>query len=232
MQIGLIGGIGPAAQDYYTRALIAVFAQAGAALDMTTVYTDSPTLLGHLARGEAVAQADIFARLTARLALAGAGCVAVTSIAGHFCRAEFAARSPLPVVDLISAVADDVAARGLDRIGILGTRTVMQSRFYGGLAGVTVVAPAELDAVHDAYVAMAASGTISAEQRALFTTAAEWMLNEHEAQAILLGGTDLALAFDEATCPFALVDCAGIHARAIARYAVEHDAIRKNRITL
>jgi aspartate racemase len=34
-------------------------------------------------------QAQIFARLTERLASAGAGCVAVTSIAGHFCRNEF-----------------------------------------------------------------------------------------------------------------------------------------------
>jgi hypothetical protein len=36
----------------------------------------------------------------------------------------------------------------------------------------------------------------------------------------MLGGTDLALAFNEQTAEFPLVDCAGIHVDAIARLAI------------
>ena len=222
MQIGLIGGIGPAAQDYYTRQLIGLFVQAGKALDMTTVHADTPTLLANLAEDRRAEQAEIFATLTERLARAGAGVVAVTSIAGHFCRHEFAALSALPVIDMIDAVANDVAARGLDRIGILGTRVVMETRFYGGLAGVEVVLPGEpeLGAVAAAYAAMAKAGTITHEQQAIFSLAAHRMIDSGGAQAIMLGGTDLALAFDSANAPFQLVDCAAIHARAIAKAAI------------
>ena len=55
MQVGLIGGIGPAATDYYYRRLISNFAAARRPLDMTIVHADTPTLLGHLERNDAKA---------------------------------------------------------------------------------------------------------------------------------------------------------------------------------
>lgn len=222
MQIGLIGGIGPAAQDYYCRQLIAQFAQAKVRLDMTIVHADTPMLLANLAADRRTEQAEEFARLTRRLAAAGADVVAVTSIAGHFCRSEFAVRSALPVIDLVDAVAQDVAARGLSRIGILGTRTVMETQFYGGLDRVMVMPPPanQMDAVHTAYVEMAAAGVVSEHQREIFYSAARDMMEADNAQAIMLGGTDLALVFDPATSPFPLIDGAAIHVRAIARRAL------------
>ena len=46
MHIGLIGGIGPAAQDYYTRQLIGHFSHAGVGLDLTTAVLRSDTVAG------------------------------------------------------------------------------------------------------------------------------------------------------------------------------------------
>ncbi len=222
MHIGLIGGIGPAATDFYYRRLISTFASRKAPLDLTIAHADAPTLLGHLARNDVAAQVAIYMRLTKRLAAAGAECVVVTSIAGHFCIEAFKAVSPLPVVDIIAEVNQAIAQRGFQRIGILGTRTAMETRFYGGVSSATIVPPAgpDLDAVHHAYVTMAASGVVTDEQRAIFTAASGKLLTEGGAQAIMLGGTDLALAFNESDAPFPLIDCAGIHADAIARLAL------------
>ena len=96
--------------------------------------------------------------------------MAVTSIAGHFCRKEFEALSPLPVVDIIDEVGRAVTARLVRRIGILGTRTVMESRFYGGVTTATVLLPVgtDLEDVHDAYVTMATTGAITDVQRTIF----------------------------------------------------------------
>lgn len=222
VQIGLIGGIGPAAQDYYTRRLIALFASADTPLDMTTVHADAPTLLANLATDNRAAQAAIFAGLAERLQRAGAGCIAVTSIAGHFCREAFTSLSSLPIIDMIGGVAADVSTRGFARIGILGTRTVMESRFYEGITSADVIAPAapELDDVHLAYAAMAMAGTITDAQKAVFEGAARRLIDEERCQAIMLGGTDLALAFDAASTAFPLIDCAAIHAQAIANFAM------------
>jgi aspartate racemase len=128
VHVGLIGGIGPAATDFYYRRLIAAFASRKTPLELTIAHADTPTLLKNLASNDKAAQAAIFARLTERLAVAGANCVAITSIAGHFCMDAFKAVSPLHAVDMIVEVNQAIAERGLSRVGILGTQTVMCPR--------------------------------------------------------------------------------------------------------
>jgi aspartate racemase len=98
MHIGLIGGIGPGATDFYYRRLISTFARKNAALELTIVHADTPTLLSNLARNDAAAQTAIYTRLTNRLVSAAAECVGVTSIAGHFCIDDFKAVSLLPLL--------------------------------------------------------------------------------------------------------------------------------------
>ena len=222
MHIGLIGGIGPAATDYYYRRLISTFADKNATLELTIVHADTPTLLRNLASNNAAAQTAIYLRLTNRLVSAGAECVAITSIAGHFCIDAFKAISPLPLVDMISEVSRALETRGLKRIGIIGTRTVMETRFYGRITSAEIIPPSglDLDDVHQAYISMAATGRVTAAQRSVFNTVSHRLLRDQGAEAILLGGTDLALAFNEQTAEFPLVDCAGIHADAIARLAI------------
>jgi aspartate racemase len=46
------------------------------------------------------------------------------------------------------------------------------------------------------------------------------MLAESGAQAIMLGGTDLALVYDEATSKIPVIDCVSIHVDAIVRLAL------------
>ena len=222
MHIGLIGGIGPAATDFYYRRLISTFASRRAALELTIVHADTPTLLSNLANNDAAAQVVIYTRLTNRLVAAGANCVVVTSIAGHFCIDAFKAVSPLPVVDMISEVSRAVEKRGLKRIGILGTRRAMETRFYGGVASAEIIPPSgqDFDDVHQAYIAMAASGVATEAQRLVFNTVSRKLLKENGAEAIMLGGTDLALVFNQQDTTFPLVDCAAIHVDAIVRLAI------------
>ena len=130
MQIGLIGGIGPAATDFYYRSLIEKFASEDADLDMTIVHADASTLVKNLMDDNKDAQVSIYNGLTKRLKNAGAECVAITSIAGHFCIEKFVAKSVLPIVDLLSCVQAEVENKGYKKIGILGTKPVMESKFY------------------------------------------------------------------------------------------------------
>ena len=78
----------------------------------------------------------------------------------------------------------------------------------------------DLDDVHQAYVAMAASGVVTDAQRLVFNTVSQKLVKEKGAEAIMLGGTDLALAFNQQNTAFPLVDCAGIHVDAIMRLAI------------
>ncbi len=218
MHIGLIGGIGPAATDFYYRSLIGHAARAHRDLDLTIVHADTPTLLRHLTMDDAAAQCAIYQRLTARLQAAGAQCVAVTSIAGHFCIDEFAPASALPVIDLTRTLADWLGERSLNQVGILGTETVMASGMFGKLDPINLQAP-QGDAmvrVHDAYVTLAQTGEPTDELRNVFCEEGNTLMDQG-AEAILLGGTDLNAVLADDNSPFPIVDCAGIHINAIAR---------------
>jgi aspartate racemase len=69
----------------------------------------------------------------------------------------------LPVVGMISEVNGAIEQRAFERIGILGTRTVMETRLYACVPSVEIVAPSgrDLEDMHQAYVATAASGTVT-----------------------------------------------------------------------
>ena len=74
--------------------------------------------------------------------------------------------------------------------------------------------PARFGEVGDAYSAMAGIGVVTDVQRQIFFTAGRELM-ARGAEAIMLGGTDLFLAFVGQPQPFPLVDCADIHVDAI-----------------
>lgn len=222
MHIGLIVGIGPAATDYYYRHLISALARVGQELTLTMAHADVPTLLHNQAEGNVDAQVEIYRQLTDRLQRSGIEQVAITSIGGHFCIEAFKKLSPVPVVDLLEVVKREIKQRGFKRVGLLGTRVVMESQFYGVLDGVEVIPPADnLLEVHDAYVAMAAAGIATPEHREVFMRAGKTLTNTYGCESIMLAGTDLVLVFKkDQSFGFETFDCAEVHAEAIAKVAM------------
>ena len=222
MHIGMIVGIGPAATDYYYRYLIKAFGLANRNLQLTMAHADTKTLLKNQAEGNNQAQVDIYVSLADRLQKCGVERLAVTSIAGHFCIRQFMVVSPIPVIDLLDTVRREVIRRGYKRLGLLGTRVVMETRFYGALEPAQVIAPVEMmSEVHDAYVAMATAGAATNEQREVFLQAGRLLTTEHGCESILLAGTDLGLVFNSGfDARFVTFDCAEVHAAAIADMAM------------
>jgi aspartate racemase len=203
MHIGLIGGIGPAATEYYYRGLVARSIAVSKPLELTIVQAHAPELAKNAADGASRSQAAIFARLIDRLAAAGAEAAAITSMGGHFC-------------------GNAIQQAGIKTIGLLGTRTVMAGRLYGGLTSATVVVPEgeSLEQIHKHYIAMALSGQVTDEQRRDLFAAGQKMCRDQGAEAVLLAGTDLFLAFAGHDCGFPTLDAADIHIDALHQVAM------------
>jgi aspartate racemase len=225
MHIGLIGGIGPAATDFYYRGLIERHAAAGIPLELTIAHADAREMTRNMANRDPARQAEIFAGLIGRLKDAGAKVAAVTSMGGHFCARELAAISPLPTVNVIPEVDAALGRRKLKRVGVIGTRTVMESKVYGGVSTAQIIAPEgeTMEQVHSAYVEMAIAGRVTAQQRRVFFAVGRELCREQGAEAILLGGTDLFLAFVGEDPGFPAIDCADIHVDAIYRRSAAKD---------
>lgn len=219
MHIGLIGGIGPAATEFYYRGLIDRHARSGTRLELTIAHADVHEMARNLGNRDARKQAEAFAPLIRRLAAAGAEAAAVTSMGGHFCIRELEPMSALPLLNALPEVDAEIRRRSFKTVGIIGTRMVMETRLYGAISSAAVVTPegAALDEVHDNYSAMAVAGRVTDAQRRVFFEAGARLVRDRGAEVVLLGGTDLFLAFQGSDCGFAILDCADIHVEAIYR---------------
>jgi len=227
MHIGLIGGIGPAATAVYYERIVRVFAAAEMPLHLTIGHTSVQNLSRNSSGGFADRQAIEYKRIAEQLAAAGADLIAITSMGGHFCVKEFVPISPLPVVEGPAAVAayfkGQSNQRSNQRIGIIGTGNVMRSRLYGALSDLDVVTPIgeALDRVNDDYIAIAIAGSANDEQRERLLAAGSDLIQTQGAQVVLLGGTDLSLAYTGASLDFPVLDSALIHADAISQAAMK-----------
>lgn len=223
MHLGLIGGIGPAATVLYYERIVDAFGRAGKTPELTIVHTSAAGLSRNVAQGLVEPQVQEYLRVTEHLVGAGADTAVITSMGGHFCFDAFRPLSPLPLVDGPRSVGAYLAREGVARIGILGTRVVMETGLYGALGSIEVVVPKgdELTEANDDYVATAIAGYASQEQADRLLLAGEKLVRDQGAEAVLLGGTDLGLVYDNADVSFSVIDSAHVHVDAIVDVALK-----------
>ncbi|MFS4582649.1 aspartate/glutamate racemase family protein [Phaeobacter sp. C3_T13_0] len=220
MHIGLIGGIGVAATVVYYQRLTAVMAARNLPLRLTIVHADVQDLLRNNRLDNRAAQADIYAGLIDQLHGAGADCAAITSLGGHFCFDETVALSSLPLISAVSPLDSYFAAQGLNTVGLLGTSVVMRTKLYGQLTHTRAVTlDDEIDSLGQSYVDMAAAGTCSPQLSKAFLNAGRRLVETQNAQAIVLAGTDLNLAFDGQDPDYRVVDALDVHVELLAQLA-------------
>ena len=219
MHIGLIGGIGPAATLVYYQRLCAEMAARGARLELTIVQADIHELIANNLADRRVEQAVIYAGLIDRLRAAGADCAAITSLGGHFCFDETVARSSLPLVSAVRPLDAFLAAEGIGTVGLLGTRVVMRTRLYGQLRRTRAIAlDEEIETLGQLYQEMAVAGVCDGATRARFLDAGQ-RLADQGAEAVVLAGTDLNLAFDGQETPYRVIDALDVHVALLADLA-------------
>ena len=220
MHIGLIGGIGPAATEFYYRHLVARHEAADRRMELTIVHAHVHTLAANALSGKVEAQAVEFAALTARLKAAGAEAVAITSIGGHFCFDAFAPISPLPALNVAPAIAAGLRTRGVRKIG---TAIAMTGRVYGALSDIETAIPQgdDLQTTNDVYIALARAGSIGEDGRATLFRVGRGLVERQGAEAVLLAGTDLFVAFDGRDPGYPTIDGGLLHVDAIARASMD-----------
>ncbi len=220
MHIGLIGGIGVAATVVYYQRLSAAMAARGKSMELTIVHADVQELIRNNLADERDAQAQVYAGLIDRLKAAGADCAAITSLGGHFCYDETVSLSSLPLVSAVKPLDAYFASQGFGTVGLLGTRVVMQTKLYGRLGQTRAVAlEDEIEVLGQTYQDLAVAGVCSDQDRALFLDAGRRMVDDLNADAIVLAGTDLNLAFDGRDPGYRVVDALDVHVDVLARLA-------------
>jgi aspartate racemase len=215
--LGLVGGLGPNATVYYYNGLIAAHKAQGRTARMLIAHAD-------VDHGRPLAEAGKLNELARYLngfidamAAGGAELAAIVAVTPHICSAQLLPLLRIPLVDIVSVVADEIRARGLRRVALLGTRSTVQSRMFGRLdVDVALPQPDEIDFINNAYLDVVYDRS-TPETIDRLREIARTLIKRDGAESVLLAGTDLSMVMNEANASFPTIDCAAVHIAAITR---------------
>jgi len=124
-----------------------------------------------------------------------------------------------PLIHIADATAEAIRARGLKKVGLLGTRFTMEEDFYVGRLvrqhGLEVLIPSapERDTVHRVIYDELCLGDLRPDSRAAYRQTIE-RLARQGAEGIILGCTEIGLLVKPEDSPVPLFDTTELHAQA------------------
>jgi len=223
--LGIIGGIAPVTTIDYYRWLIAGWRERvpnGSYPGILINSIDLSRVVTLVTTGRLDELADWLVREVGRLAAGGAEVALIAANTPHIVFDAVASRSPIPLISIVEASAEETVRRGFGRVGLLGTRFTMEGSFYRDVFarnGIDLLAPEpeDLTFVHEAYMKELIPGTFRPETRAQVLVIVD-RLREAGAEAVLLAGTELSPLLDGVENPaLPLLDTGRIHVqRALA----------------
>lgn len=162
---------------------------------------------------------------------AGADFVVLCTNTMHKLAAQIEASIQIPLLHIADATARKVQARGIQTVGLLGTRFTMEEPFYRGRLtdhhGLTVLTPnaAERAIVHRVIYEELCLGLINPESRQQFIEIMGHLVAAG-ADGIILGCTEIELLVQAGDTPVELFPTTRIHAEAAVETAISATQIR------
>jgi aspartate racemase len=162
--------------------------------------------------------------IAGRLLGAGAELLVMCTNTPHAVADRMRERIGMPLLHIAEETAKAIEQRGMDRVGLLGTRFTMEGSFFTSkLAerGITTVVPEESERafVHRCIFEELTQGQLLESTRRKLVEVMH-SLAERGAQGVVLGCTELALLIDAESGPFEVFDTTRIHAWAAADWAL------------
>jgi aspartate racemase len=225
--IGIVGGIGPESTiDYYRLLLARAPEIAGTRSPQIVINSvDFQGMRRLLEAGDDAGLADMLVGDIERLAGAGAGVAIVAANTPHLVFDRVQPRAAVPLVSIVEATRDAAAARGLRRLGLLGTRFTTQARFFPdafAVRGLEIVVPEQDDLmyVHEKYVGELVDGRFLDSTRDGLVGVMQRMRERAGIDGVILGGTELPLILRGVDYPLPLLDTTSIHVDAVLHAAM------------
>jgi aspartate racemase len=217
--LGLLGGLGVGATIHYYQKLVKGHEERGRTLDIVITHSETSRVFEYVQAADPDGLAEYLLGFIRRLKAAGAEFAAIPAITPHYCIRQLIAASPLPLFNIFDPLVEELAARGVRRVAVFGTRYVMESSLYGFAGDVEIIRPTsdEMDYIHSTYLELLQKGAGTEEQHRNMTAIAHTLEKRDGAEAILMAGTDLAVLFNEANTEFPHVDCAALHLKRILK---------------
>lgn len=148
---------------------------------------------------------------------------AIGANTAHIVFDEVNSRSPVPLVSLVEATCQYAQAEGCKRVVVLGTAFTMSSGLYtDALAkfGIDAFVPdkEQQQVIHNIIFPNLQAGIVLQEEKEAMLRIASQMIKATDADALVLGCTELPLIIKEGDLDTLLLDTTQIHIEAILDY--------------
>ncbi|EWH00222.1 aspartate racemase [Halomonas sp. BC04] len=226
--IGLLGGMSWESTASYYRALnegvkAALGGLHSAKLCLYSVDFAEIERLQHA--GDWDATAKILSRAARSVEAGGADFLLIGTNTMHKVAPQIAEAVSIPLLHIADATAQRLAADGIRRVGLLGTRFTMEQEFYKGRIaegfGIEVLVPddAQRGLVHEVIYHELCLGEVKETSRQRFLEIIQ-SLRERGAEAVILGCTEIALLVQQSQTEVPLYDTTAIHAEEAVKLAL------------
>lgn len=227
--IGLIGGMSWESSIEYYRIINETAKEKLGGLHsakslMVTVDFAEIEKLQHEDRWDEAAQ--ILVNCAQDLERGGADFIVLCTNTMHKLADQITASVKIPFLHIADATAQKIAAAGMKRIGLLGTRFTMEHDFYKGRLiqnfGLDVLIPekTDRDIIHRVIYDELVQGKIVDSSREEYKRIMQALV-EQGAEGIILGCTEIELLVGQADCRVPLFPTTLIHAMAAVEKALE-----------
>ena len=215
----------------------------GAALCYRTICAEGPGLLGAHAHpevslhtpsfaeylrcldaGDIRGVADLMLGSARTLAAAGADFLICPDNTIHQAFSHVVEASPLPWLHIADVVASQAQVRGFRRLGVMGTRWLVQSRVYPdslGAHGISAVQPeaSDIAEVHRIIMEELVPNRFRTGSTDRLRAVVD-RLRDSGCDAVVLGCTELPIVLDDRNCSLPTLDSTRLLARAALRKAI------------
>lgn len=218
--LGLVGGTGLEAGIYYYRRLHQLASGCNRSLPMVLIHADVRKMLQFADAGDGGSMAEYLSGLIERLEHAGATIAAIPAVTPHMCIDALRQRVRVPMVDLLEVVRRE--ARPGKRALIVGTRTVIESRLFNSLAGMSFVELsqqelAEVDSLYKTIVQVPEQREFA---QASLIDRVRAIHRREQPDVIVVAGTDLSPSVSKGLADLPIVDVCELHIESIHRRLV------------
>ncbi len=169
--------------------------------------------------------AELMVSSARKLASVGADFIICPDNTIHVVYDEVVRRSPIPWLHIAEEVAKEALRKGFRRLGILGTKYLMESQVYPSRLkkyGIEYVIPDEEDRfrINEVIFKELVYGVVKEESRDYLVSVIN-KLRRRGCDAVVLGCTELPLILNDEISPIPTLDSTRILARAALREAVK-----------
>ena len=181
--------------------------------------------MDHIYRNDWNAVGDLMLSSANKLAKAGADFLICPDNTIHQAFRYVKSRSPLPWLHIAEVVATEASRRGFDRLGLTGTRWLVESEVYPeklAAHGLEYLRPdsAEREEINRIIMDELVCGTFKPESIAYFQQVIT-RLKDQGCDAVILGCTEIPLILNDANSPLPVLDSTRLLARAALLQAIK-----------